>query len=335
MVPRRTLAPVLSLLILSSVACSKTQDTAPERKVFGDPPVIQFAAMTPVERTVSCDFTEAWNCSAGQDQACEFDPNGGVGPDGVPCDPNRKPEDFCDDCGSGTPDADPGNPVHIYPGPWMVGGTYQELFFQAKVTDPNSTTDRTDILLVSASYVIPGGTHPEESTLVMLDDGGQNSFIYRQIAPNGIREDCFVNADGTCGCNIKDYGLNSNDVTPNDGLFERRFAVFNLPDQTIRGLLSDCIARERHQAPATVPAGITFDFRIDAVDRSGNITTWPNRPQVSTTRNTYTCSGDQCLCCLLSGRDGSQCGGCTGLVGPRTPGGACIYFFGGGTCPVP
>jgi hypothetical protein len=334
MASRRTLAPALAILILSSVACSKTQDTAPERKVFGEPPVIKSATMTFQNKAVSCDWGTAFDCSFKSDP-CAFDPDDGVGPDGI--------RFTRDDCGFGFEESDPGNVVQVTPGPSLfISGTYQELSFRAEVTDPNTTPARSDILLVGASFVVPSASSPQEDTLVMLDDGGSNSFLYVQTAGLGIFENCSVASDGTCTCSQAEYVLNSNDTAPGDGKFERKFALFNLPDQNVRGFLQDCIAKQYHQAPKTAAPDLTFDFRIDAVDRSGNITTWPNRPQVTTTRDTYTCSGDQCLCCILRSNIG-DCGGCEGMVGPKTPEGACKNaalgrlksFDPDGTCPIP
>ena len=51
----------------------------------------------------------------------------------------------------------------------FIEGEYTELVFSAKVIDPESTAQQSNVLLVSASYVLPGST--TEVSLVLFDDG--------------------------------------------------------------------------------------------------------------------------------------------------------------------
>ncbi|HEU4401016.1 MAG TPA: hypothetical protein VFT43_02810, partial [Candidatus Polarisedimenticolia bacterium] len=151
---------------LMLAGCSKTEDTAPERRVFGSPPAIESVSVVATQDTVSCDFTAAFDCALINDP-CSFDYNA----DPFQCpvtDPTNPAYDF-----------DGPNIVHVTPGPLMIGGTYTKVHFEVKATDPESTPGHSDILLVSATYPVPDakGEHPE-NTIVLLDDGSHQSFPF-------------------------------------------------------------------------------------------------------------------------------------------------------------
>src|SRR5262245_21801600 len=60
MTSKQVVSALTSLALLGTLACSKTEDTAPERRIFGSPPSIQtvdpnyYSPQAPVD----CDFTD-------------------------------------------------------------------------------------------------------------------------------------------------------------------------------------------------------------------------------------------------------------------------------------
>jgi len=81
-------------------------------------------------------------------------------------------------------------------------------------------------------------------------------------------------------------------------------------------------------------AGQPVDFKIEVVDRSGNLTVWPQPLQAPLVPTTYICEGetgnaDDCSCCwLISSNPETDCKGRPGMVGPGYPNGFCIDLFG-------
>src|SRR6266700_1730187 len=58
MTSKRILSTLLPVALLAVMSCSKTQDTAPERRIFGSPPTIQTVTSSiTTQSRVSCDFT--------------------------------------------------------------------------------------------------------------------------------------------------------------------------------------------------------------------------------------------------------------------------------------
>src|SRR5262245_39193787 len=162
---RLTLIATIAAGLLAGASCSKTEDTSPETRLFGSPPEIQSVTLS---------------------QA------GGLGT--AQCDYKKVIEGFLCMNGFAISDFDPIPPI-------LIDVNYSELQFNVTVTDPDSVPGgQTDVLLVSASYQRSnqGGT-PVETSLVILDDGGSNSFNYSQQGIE-IQEAC-VDADpGTiCG----------------------------------------------------------------------------------------------------------------------------------------
>lgn len=297
---RFTLVAAVAAGLLFGTSCSKTEDTSPETRLFGDPPVIQNVTLNQggALGQAVCDYTkvlEGFLCMGG-----------------IPLDQIQAP----------------------MPTITITVG-YSELQFQIQVTDPNTPAGGpTDILLVSASYQRSnqGGT-PVETSLVILDDGGTNNFNYAQQGIE-IQEACTDQPpDTVCpgtsvSCSSATYTLTSNDTAANDATFTRGFALisntFNLtaPAGVTLGskasLALNCVARDKKQFPAfaDVALGQPVSFKIEAVDRAGNLATWPAHPTGTFSQTTLACTGDDCACCfLLSSQPGADCADRPGLLG--------------------
>jgi hypothetical protein len=212
----------------------------------------------------------------------------------------------------------------ILAGPVMVESTYTEVTFEVTVTDPDDPPPPdTDVLLVAASYITTDAAgNAQEDTLVLFDDGSQVPFPFGQ---KDLRlEDCFFDVVGkVCTCSKAFYDVTSNDSTAGDDIFTRKFAFApsgSIPAQ-MDGLFLDCIANANGQASQISAdiAGVALEFRIEAVDNSGNLTEWPNRPGATIGSGALTCSGDPCACCLLlntvNPADDQVDGGCRDLDG--------------------
>ncbi len=299
MVCRYIMAGALALALLPVAACSKTQDTAPQTKIFGLPPVFKTAPSLgpPSQRTVLCDFTLAVNAVL-QSQG-----------------------------------------LQASPGPVMIGGIYTQFLFQAQVTDPNSTQGNNDVILVSASGVIgaSSSTIPEETTLVLFDDGSnstQNSFTFLQEG-SLITLACSSAPDGSVTC-VKNntISLTSNDAVANDGTYTRGFAFVDVSTPNPEGVqqFHNCIAVMAHQFPKPLPSVTTMTFRFDAVDREGNLTTYPTRLSGHVPPSTFLCTGDDCFCCYIENgitavtSPQGICHGKPGMIGTTSPAGFCKSF---------
>lgn len=309
---RFTLVAIVAAGLLFGTSCSKTEDTSPETRLFGEPPVIQNVSLTQ---------------------------GGGLGQ--ATCDYTKVLEGFL--CMGGVPLDQIEPPIPTI----TISVGYSELQFQVQVTDPNSVAGgQSDILLVSASYQRSnqGGT-PVETSLVILDDGGTNNFNYSQQGIE-IQEGCTDQPnDSVCpgrsvSCASAVYTLTSNDGVANDTTFTRGFALisntFNLTAPTGISLGSkaslalNCVARDKGQYPAfaDVALGQGVSFKIEAVDRAGNLATWPAQPQASFTQTNFSCTGDECACCfLLSSQPGADCAdrpGLRGVPGSGFENGLCV-----------
>jgi uncharacterized Zn-binding protein involved in type VI secretion len=283
----RTPAALALLLAAGVLGCSKTQDTAPATRIFGEPPKIGSASLVGQTNTFHCDLTltfQAWFCSFGIDRAWyRFSPGSGAGFTGIEADIS-----------------------------------YTEFTFQVQATDPNSTAAQSDILLVTASYQTPPPT-PEETSLLLLDDGGQLDFPWVQTS--GLPSICSGN---TCSCFNARYNLTSNDLSAGDGTFTRKFAFVTTPKTgtpvtPINGgwLIDACIASTQHEAPASSNVFLDRDvsFKIEATDREGNITEWPEKPSGHVGGTTWACKGDDCACCLTTTPDPTaECKGLPGVI---------------------
>jgi hypothetical protein len=312
-VPKRS---TIALLLAGGIflwGCSKTADTHPATRLFGSPPVIQ-----------SVDLSKA----AGTGVAvCDYAPV----LQGIFCENGIDPATF------------PNFPQIL------ITANYSESKFDIKVTDPDSTPAQSDVLLVTASYLNNNTPPQTEVSLVIFDDGSQNKFTVTQAG--NVLEDCPV-PPATCvppiGCGKKTYTLTSNDLVAGDGIYTRGFAIISNgailmtspPGITPNTLAyaQNCIANVKKQYPAIVdlPLNSEIPFKIEAVDREGNLTTWPTKPTSTFTRTTFSCAssvaGDDCSCCqLLSNNPSSECRGKQGLVGVAGSGfeaGLCIAIYG-------
>jgi hypothetical protein len=190
--------------------------------------------------------------------------------------------------------------------PLLLGMRYTELAFNAHVTDPDSDPSvpgEDDVLGVTATYVRTDQDPRfirDEWSLVLFEDGSANKFSYTQQA--SVNLDCSTSPTGVTTCQpLDDFILTSNDPVENDGHFSRRVPTFNLtlPAADTPLLVQDCLAVEAAQVPIHAVADLPFTFRIDAVDRAGNITTWPVELPAVAQPTEFVCEGDECLCCFL------------------------------------
>lgn len=286
---------------LVALDCSKTQDTTPESRLFGQPPIFDSVNVTVNgASTVQCDLTkpvQALLCASGI-QPTDYSFNGGGG--------------------------------------LTETVTYTEVDFDIIAHDPQDTPTKSDILLVTSSFVAPDITtgSPEEISLLVLDDGSTNQFNYSQsyvFLP--LDESCTTDP---CSCSgaATEIKLSTNDAVANDKHYTRHFAFTTnggpggtLIDASALGLVQDCVAMARGQFPfaGRDSSGLTYTFKIEAVDRSGNIATWPQKPSALIQPPTWRTS-DECASCILSHADAS-CHNKIGLIGPSFPNGVCNAIF--------
>jgi hypothetical protein len=294
---RRFLAVGTAILVAAGLGCSKTQDTAPESRLFGAPPAITGVDVSLSTASVSCDVTDVIRGF------------------------------FCGDF----PDF-----VITFQNPAIrVSGTYSRVLFKVQASDPDSTASSNDILLTSASYVTTEGGEVDEVSLVLLDDGSSNLFDSTQKGTHG--EACKIDqANGMCGCGLATYKLASNDGMAGDGTYSRTFAFVvpggqGYPAGFGGDILQNCIQNANREAPAAGGGfiGRPIEFKIEATDRSGNLTAWPVKPAINIATTTYDCTGDECACCLMREADPFFCGGKPGSMGPPGSGfesGYCLQF---------
>lgn len=295
---RFTLVATIAAGLIFGTACSKTQDTAPETRLFGSPPVIN-------------SVTLSQGGTAGE----------------VTCPYGKVVEGrFCFDGAAlaSTPDIT----LHV---------TYSELQFAVQASDPDTPAGgQNDILLVAASYQRTNQGQPVETSLVMLDDGSHQTTPFSYKQQGEFNEACVDDANASCAtfsdpgvtCNVANYELTSNDAVAADSTFSRGFALISNtmtltePANTSlggrgTGAAIDCVAAVKKQFPAVtdVPLGQPVGFKIEVVDRAGNLATWPTRPQATFQQTSVACTGDQCGCCILMTSVTSECQGRPGLVG--------------------
>jgi hypothetical protein len=285
MAVRQAPATVLALGLMAFAGCSKTQDTAPETRIFGSKPIIQNVDVQTGLGSASCDITplvQVFLCSVGlRPNQYNFTP-------------------------SATVDIDI---------------TYSETIVKAQIADPEDTPTTSDILLATTSYQPPPAPHqvPEEISLLMFDDGQANKFPYKQIVPGDLVTDPNT---GECGGTSGTYDLTADDAVAGDHVFTRGFA-FVAPTTGVSAraldLLSDCVAKVNHQFPTIASdfIGKSFVLKIEAVDHEGNLASWPLNPTVTPSLSSFSCVGqnDLCACCLMTSNDpGSECRGLAGVV---------------------
>lgn len=199
--------------------------------------------------------------------------------------------------------------------PIILSGKYTQVIFRVTVEDPEGIDN---VLFAGASYNKPDGKL--ESTLVLFNDGSENQFEQGQYDQlSGIGQNCVLTPD-TCSCAGKIYKVTSNDVQKSDHVFTRAMAYLpnGIPD-----IARDCIMSSRQQVVSAFTAGTNLSFRIDVVDRDGNLDTWDTKPTVQiadTESSALACSGDECGCCIFRYSIGGAylytCGGEPGLYLP-------------------
>jgi hypothetical protein len=313
MMSRMVRTTFLAVAVLAALSCSKTQDTAPERRVFGDPPTIVSVEQSfDPQAHAECDFSNIVRAGFCADGVTDLQLQTGRGWTVAFDGPDRTNRHIVF---SDVETTEPGV---------FIEGHHAEAIFRVKVTDPNSVPGgKSDILLVSSSYRQPDST--SETTLVLFDDGSSNKFALAQIQQPPA-EACTVDIDsGVCECHRADYQNTSGDQTSNDGTFTRKFA---LTQGETSGFLKDCIMQSKKELPVTAPVGSTFTFKIEVVDREGNLVTWPTNLTGKTVVDQFVCNGDSCGCCYLHTvsqlANLPECKGLDGMISPS--------FFPNGFC---
>jgi hypothetical protein len=205
---------------------------------------------------------------------------------------------------------------------------YSGAHLTARVTDPDSIPGHEDVLLVAAEFPLaaPGAPDPLHRDVTLLDDGGSLSTPFPQISA-AAPEAC--GGDPECpSCSPAIYPLTSGDSTAEEHSFTRALA-FVTTQGTFEGLTGitsqghyplalDCIAASGAREPIFIqrPAGESVPFLVQAVDRAGNLDTWPGAPSLILEQTRYSCEADDCTCCiLLSDSPSAECVGRQGLVG--------------------
>jgi len=311
MTSRSISAAILPLVALAILSCSKTQDTAPERRIFGDPPVIQSVEpdIFNGDQQVNCDFAgviSGFFCENGI-QNVEFQAGKGWPDDGDPSTDSDIPGVF-------------------------IEGHYSEVTLKARVTDPNSPPPpaQSNILLVSASYRDPDPQIKKETSIVLFDDGSSNKFTFPQKVTK-VGEACEVDFFGNCTCPGAKYDVTSGDDVSADGLYTRKLAMLDKQSLTFPGsdgFFQDCILRQKAETPILRTRGELFTFKVEAVDRQGNLATWPTTLSVVIGTSSFACSGDECGCCVMQASDpATSCHGLPGSTTQDMPDGICRTIF--------
>jgi len=205
----------------------------------------------------------------------------------------------------------------------FIEGTFTHVRFEAKVTDPNSTPTHSDLLLAAASFTSPDSQI--ETSYVLFDDGSANVFPFAQ--KSNLPEDCTDDGFGVCTCNPKHYPVQSGDAVANDTVFSRDMAFVDRSSVSL-GLLEDCILQQYRDVPVDFVAGTILGFKVEAVDREGNLAAWPSQPAVTIGTASFSCTGDECGCCLLTSSDPAvECRGKPGMPSIDYPSGICLSLL--------
>jgi hypothetical protein len=205
----------------------------------------------------------------------------------------------------------------------FIDGTFTHVRFEAKITDPDSTPTRSDVLLATASFTNPDA--PLEVSAVLFDDGSANAFPTLQHAI--LPEDCTDEGFGVCTCSPRHYAVRSGDALANDAVYTRDLAFLDRGSLSL-GLLQDCILQHYGDVPIDFVPGSSLEFRIEAIDHEGNLASWPSRPAVTVGAGSYSCTGDACGCCFLTSADPvTECVGKPGMPSIDFPAGVCLALF--------
>lgn len=223
-------------------------------------------------------------------------------------------------CSLGVPGTEATQPV-------VLSGSYDHLEIEAHVTDLDSTPDQNDVVDVHAQLA-------RQSLLIvpLVDDGSSQIVLHPQLGLVG--EDCFDDPLlGACFCTSASYPIASGDGVTGDAVYSHRDALMSIVQ--IR-LLADCAMKSDHHNPLFFLPGSSLEISLQASDRIGNVSVWPEPIHLTTGLRSQACSGDPCGCCLLVSFDGqtgvSQCAGLEGMPSPTFPCGFCVEAL-GGSCP--
>lgn len=215
--------------------------------------------------------------------------------------------------------------------PVVLDGTHDSLSLVARITDPDDSPEQTDILDVRADILREGSSRPLHRA-ELADDGSAEIGFETQRVPS-LGEDCFEDPDlGICTCFSARYATYSGDSAPADAVYTRELGIF---DHSSSQLLADCAMDVGGRGTLNASGGVVLDLSVQAMDRQGNVSTWPE--SVTTGFNTLGCSGDACGCCLLLASTSTQgdifgCAGLQGMPSTEFPCGLCVGLF-GGACP--
>jgi hypothetical protein len=225
-------------------------------------------------------------------------------------------------CYSGVPGTEATQPV-------VLSGSYDHLEIEAHVTDLESTPEQNDVVDVHAELARSDGSR---LIVPLIDDG--SSQIVAQEQASVLGEDCFDDPlRGVCVCTNARYPIVSGDDVTGDAVYSHRDALMS-PVQI--GLLIDCAMKSDHHSYLFVRPGSSLEISLQARDRIGNVSVWPEPIHLTTGLHSRACSGDPCGCCLLFAferqSDISQCAGLEGMPSPTFPCGFCVEAL-GGSCP--
>src|SRR6185295_2516 len=111
--------------------------------------------------------------------------------------------------------------------------------------------------------------------------------------------------------------------------FTRKLALvdkLSMPYPGNDGYLLDCVARDTGDTPILASRGDVYNFKVEAVDRQGNLATWPVKLPAVVGSSTFSCNGDPCACCVKLQSDFSVCSQLDGVFTPDFPNGLCKTF---------
>jgi hypothetical protein len=219
-----------------------------------------------------------------------------------------------------------GFPGLVPTAPIVIESTYDMLVLSADVTDRDSTAGHNDIAEVRVEFAPL--VNPANVSQVLLPDDGSSTFeLVRQKAITWGGKDCrYDPVIGLCECRLAHYPTYSGDSSSGDGRYTLEMGLFGgaTPREAI-----DCFLVARSRAPfERLPRDAPVEVRLSAVDRQGNVTTWPEPFELTIGGGSHTCSGDECGCCLVLNPDFiyQDCSGKPGLPLPGFPQGLCNLF---------
>jgi hypothetical protein len=219
-----------------------------------------------------------------------------------------------------------GVPGVVPTAPIVLDSTYDMLVVAADVTDRDSTTEHNDIVEVRADLA-PFADLFVAYRIPLLDDGSSTVETQLQRSDLWGGKDCdYDPIIGLCECGLARYPTYSGDSSSDDGRYTREMGLFSnaTPSETV-----DCFLEARSRTPLVgLDDGAPAEVRLRAVDRQGNVTTWPDTFELTTGAGSLACSGDECGCCLILNPYFflEFCRGKPGMTSPDIPQGLCNIF---------